>query len=169
LPDGVVNPAQFPGYAHKEALIQLETAEDIEGYINTVDFSSKTKHDLKLLLASASGKEFRTANYNKWEALEQLADFKIGLIDLEVLVPREDRDRREFESVCRALKKLYIDNLSQCTRDEYGRNVFWAQYVDETRTSSYAEVNEKQHVTSINPTSGGFKLSNVPIIGGFIK
>jgi hypothetical protein len=169
MPEGIVNPAQYPSYAHKEALIELETAEDIEKYVKAVNFSTKTKHDLLLLLASASGKEFRTANYNKWEALERLANFRLRIIELEVLIPREDRDRRAFEAARMAIEDLYVNNLSQCTRDEYGRNVFWAQYVEEVRTSSYSEVNEKSHVTQITPTSGGLKLGNVPIIGGFFK
>lgn len=166
----MVNPAHFPSYAHKEALIQLETADDIEEYVKTVGFSTKTKNDLLLLLASASGKEFRTANYNKWEALERLANFRLRVIELEVLIPREDRDRRAFEAARMAIEDLYVNNLSQCTRDEYGNNVFILQYEDRTKSSMYSEVNEKSHVTQISPTGGGgFKLSSIPIIGGFIK
>lgn len=169
MPESIMNPNNQPGYAHKESLIELETAEDIQEYINKSGFSTKTKNDLLLMLASASGKEFRTANYNKWEALDRLANFRMRIIETEVLVPREDRDRKEFEAARMAIEDLYVNNLSQCTRDEYGRNVFWAQYVEETRSSVYSETNEKAHVTQITPGSGGFNLKNVPIIGGFVK
>lgn len=164
-----MNPNNQPGYAHKESLIELETAEDITEYIKTSGFSSKTKNDLLLTLATASGKEFRTANYNKWEALERLANFRMRVIELEVLIPREDRDRKEFEAARMAIEDLYVNNLSQSTRDEYGRNVFWAQYVEEVRTSSYSETKETAHMTNVNPSTGGFSLRSIPVIGGFIK
>jgi hypothetical protein len=164
----VVDPNKMPAYAHKESLIELETAEDIEGYIKTVGFSTKTRNDLLLLLAGASGKEFRIANYNKWEALERLANFRLRVIELEVLIPREDRDRREFEAARTAIEDLYVNNLSQSTRDEYGRNNFWAQYVEEVRTSSYSESKENATVTNLAPQQG-MSLGKVPIIGGFFK
>lgn len=170
MPEGlVVNPNQFPGYAHKEALIELDTAEDIDAYVRAAGFSSQCTNDLLLLLATASGKEFRTANYSKMEALERLANFRLRIIELEVLIPREDRDRREFEAARMAIEDLAVNNLSQSTRDEYGRNVFWAQYVEEVRTSTYSEVNERAHVTHTAPQSGGLSLKGLPIIGGFIK
>jgi hypothetical protein len=169
MPESIMNPNNQPGYAHKESLIEIETAEDIQKYVSASGFSSKTKNDLLLLLATASGKEFRTANYNKYEALERLANFRMRIIELEVLVPREDRDRKEFEAARMAIEDLYANNLSQSTRDEYGRNVFWAQYVDEVRTSSYSETNENAHVTTLNPSQGGLSLKNVPLIGGFVK
>jgi hypothetical protein len=169
LPESNMNPNIQPGYAHKESLIELETADDIKGYIEASGFSSKTKNDLLLILATASGKEFRTANYSLWEGLERKANFRLRMIELEVLIPREDRDRKEFEAARMAIEDLYVNNLSQSIRDEYGRNVFWAQYVEEVRTSSYSETNENAHVTQVNPQQGGFSFSNLPIIGGFVK
>ncbi len=169
MPEQIVNPTHFPGYAHKESLIELETADDIEKYIDATGFCTKTKHNLKLLLSSASGKEYRTANFSKWEALDQLAEYNIGLIELEVLAPREDREKQPFNAAVRAIRKLYIDNLSQCTRDEYGRNVFLFQYIEAMETHSYSEVNEKSHVTQLMPQQPGSLLKNIPIIGGFIK
>lgn len=165
MAENLISPEHFPGYAHKEELIKLETAGDIERYIVAVAFSMKTQKDLLLMLASASGKEFRMANFNKWEALERLANFRIRMIELEVLVPREDRDRKEFEAAARAIEDLYVNNISQSTRDEYGRNTFWAQYVEETRTSSYSETNEKQHIMNSQPQQAGFSLRNIPFIG----
>jgi hypothetical protein len=167
MPENQFNPNNAPGYAHKEAMIELETADDIEGYIDACGFSTPCKNDLKLLLASSSGKEFRTANYNKWEALERLANFRLRVIELEVLIPREDRDRKEFEAARTAIEDLYCNNLSQCTRDEYGRNVFWAQYVEEVRTTSYSETHENANVTNLTPQKG-LSLKSVPIIGGFL-
>lgn len=169
MPENNFNPNTAPGYAHKEAMIELETAEDIEGYINAAGFSTACKNDLLLLLATASGKEFRTANYSYVQGLERLANFRMRVIELEVLIPREDRDRREFEHARSNIEDLFTNNLSQATRDEYGRNVFWAQYVEEVRNTTVSDVTERASVTTINPHSGGFGLSRLPIIGGFLK
>jgi hypothetical protein len=169
MPDTIVNPSSEPIVAHKESLIEMETATDIVEYIDTVSFSQKTRHDLKLLVASASGREFRTANFNKWEAMEKMAGFRLRAIESEVLVPREDRDRREYEAVRLAIEDLFFDNLSQSTRDEAGRNVFYHQYVDETHASQFSESREQATVTNISPQQGGVSLSRMPIVGGFFK
>lgn len=170
MPEMVVNPTQVPDVAHKESLIEPETAEDIGEYVRTAKFSTICTNALLLKLSIASGKEFRTANFNIWQGLEQLAYFNMRLIELEVEVPREDRERKEYEGAISAIKDLFAYNLSQSIRDEYGRNVFWAQYVYETRSSSYSEVNAREHVTNVQPQQqGGLSLSKMPVIGGLFQ
>jgi len=118
MPENQFNPLMAPSHAHKESLMELETAEDIKTYIESARFCTRTINDLLLLLASASGKEFRMANYSKLEALERLATFRMRTIELEVLMPREDRDRAAFEHARTAIEDLFANNLSQATRDE---------------------------------------------------
>ena len=170
MPEGTtVNPNHYPSYAHKEELIVPETPEDIKAYIEKSGFTSKTRNDLLVILSGASGKEFRTANYNLYQGQENYANFKISMIELEVRIPREERERKEFETCCTAILKVYADNLSQCIRDEYGRNVFWAQYVEESLSRSYSETKETGHMTNVAAAQGhGFSLKGIPVIGGFL-
>lgn len=171
MPEVVVNPNQVPDVAHKESLIEPESADDIQKYIEAAKFSTLTKNKLLLRLSLASGKEFRTANLSAWQGLEYLAEFKMRLIsELEIEVPRSERERKEYTSTVGAIEELYAYNLSQSIRDEYGRNVFWAQYVQETRTSSYSEVNAREQVTNLpGGQAGGLNLNRMPLIGGFFK
>lgn len=158
-----------PEFAHKDELISRDNADEIKDFIKNCGFSTKTVECLNLILSNASGKEFRTANYSLLDAQARISEFKIWLIEQEVLLPREDRDRLEFKNALNALTALFLDNLSQCTRDEFGRNVMLLQYVDTHHES--AEVNQKQQLTQLpmQPTGDGFRLRSVPVIGGLFK
>jgi hypothetical protein len=167
-PEHIFNPATAPDHAHKEYFLARDTADQVEDYIRASGLSTQTTNDLLLLLAEASGLELLRANLSVWQGMEQIADFGIRAILLEVKTAREDRERPEFDEAVKSIMKLHTLNISDACRDEYGRNMFFEQLEQVFRSWSHTTSDEQARVINMAPQQGSM-LSKVPMIGGFFK
>lgn len=159
-----------PHYANKERQTQPDHSKEILHQISDSEFCTITKETLKLIVKEASSQEFRNSNYTKLDAIAKISAFKIRILELEILLPREDRVLLKYENIIRSIKDLYENNISQCTPNFHGHNVMSYNYEDVTHTTSdVRETGEMKQIMQNTPQSGGFRLSSLPIIGGYLK
>ncbi len=165
-----------PEFAQKAEIIRPDTAEELEAYVKKCKFTTISRNFIDQRIALIKGNEFRNANFSPLEALERAKEFKINILIGIQLLPREERERPEFENAINGLLYLFGNSITSSTRDEFGRNNFLLQYVNTSMSfkNETADIHDNRVVREAamvqqQEQKGWFSLNRLPLVGGMLK
>jgi len=171
-PPNKFSKAEQPYWANKEDVTENDATNDYLALVEECNFSPATARYFRTAIIRASGNELKHSNRSPIESMQEKYDFTLWfLFTGRIMLPREERERADFNNIGWGIAKMFSDNLSGCTRDEHGFNHFFMKYAEVVFKHELADIHdsrvvkEAQQVQAMQPGTRGFSLRDVPIIG----